>query len=262
MTLRRPTLALALLTGLAACAHAPGPSRYFQPNAAQIGPEPNSYGQAVIPRHGLVVVQGDDFAYGLVRGRSRYRINDAGEGQARITVSETLRRAVKGVRIDNRGFPGDTAAASAERWASGPRPDLAILCFGYGDAALQTPLEDFQNALRDLIAEYHAEGAAVFVVTPPSTTDLLAESVLAPYRSAAEQIGVATGAVVFRANDSMARIRVKPIKGVAQTTAVYQAVAADISPYVKVVDAPPSPQVGQAGSGPSRTVRVSAASAS
>jgi lysophospholipase L1-like esterase len=260
MTRRRPTLALALLIGLAGCAHAPG-HRYFQPSAAQMGPEPNSYGEAVIPRHGLVVVQGDDFAYGLARGRSRYRINDAAEGQSSITLSETLRRAVKGVKVENRGFPGDTAAASAERWAAAPRADLVVLCLGYGDAAAQTPLDDFKDTLRDLIADLHASGAAVFVVTPPTTTDLLAESVLGPYRDAAEGVGAATGAVVFKANDSMSRIHLRPTKGVAQLPAVYQAVAADIGPYVKVVDAP-SPQAGQAGSADSRTVRVSAASAS
>jgi hypothetical protein len=262
MTSRRPTLALALLIGLAGCAH-PAGGRYFQPTAAQIGPEPNSYGEAVIPRHGLVVVQGDDLAYGLAQGRSRYRINDAEEGQARTTISETLRRAVKGVRIDNRGFPGDTAAASAERWAAGPKPDLAILCLGYGDAAAHTPLPEFRDSLRDLIAEYHAEGAAVFLVLPPDSKDLLAQSVLAPYQAAMEAIGISTGAVVFKTNDSMNRIKAARIKGVAQTTAVYRAVAADISPYVRVVDAaPPSPQVGQDGSGPSPTVRVSPASAS
>jgi hypothetical protein len=259
MSRRLPLVPLVLIA-LAACARPPS-GRYFQPTAAQIGPEPNSYGEAVIPRHGLVVVQGDDLAYGLARGRSRYRINDAEEGQARVTISETLRRAVKGVRIDNRGFPGDTVAASAERWAGAPHADLAILCFGYGDAAAHTPVEQFRNELRDLIADYHAAGTAVFLVTPPETTDVLAESVLNPYRGAMEQIGPATDAQVFKTNDAMSRIKVRPVKGIGQNPQVYQAVAADIGPYVKVIDGP-SQQAGQAGSGESRTVRTSADKAS
>jgi hypothetical protein len=165
------------------------------------------------------------------------------------------------VRVDNRGFPGDTVAASAERWANAPHADLAILCFGYGDAAAHTPIEQFRNDLRDLIADYHAAGTAVFLVTPPETTDVLAESVLSPYRGAVEQIGPATDALVFKSNDARNRIKAPAIKGVAQTAQLYEAVAADIGPYVKVIDAP-SPQAGQAGSGESRTVRASADRAS
>ena len=253
-----PPLALALV--LAGCASRP-PARYFQPTADQMGPEPNSYGEVVIPRHGLVVVQGDEMAYGLASGRSRRRINDAPEGQSAITVSETLRRAVKGVRIENRGFPGDTVELSAHRWADAPRADLAILCFGFGDAQAQTSLQAYSDGLRAMIEDLHARGTAVFVVTPPTLSDILADGGVSAYRQADETIGRATGAVVFRTDDSIGRIKAAHVKTLAQPPAVYQAVAADMAAYIKVLDAP-SPQVGQAGSGDRRTVRVSPASAS
>ena len=252
---------LAAALALTGCAASHPPARYFQPTADQMGPEPNSYGEVVIPRHGLVVVQGDDMAYGLASGRSRYRINEASQGQSAITVSETLRRAVKGVRIENRGFPGDTVDLSAHRWADAPRADLAILCFGFGDAKAATSFQAYSDALRTMIEDLHARGTAVFVVTPPSLSDALADGGVSAYRQADETIGRATGAVVFRTDDAMARIKAAHVRTVAQAPAVYQAVAADMSAYIKVLDAP-SPQVGQAGSGDRRTVRVSPAKAS
>lgn len=253
-------LGLVLLAGLAGCAHR-APHRYFQPTAAQIGPEPNSYGEAVIPRHGLVAVQGDDFAYGLAQGRSRYRINGAGEGQARITISETLRRAVKGVTIENRGFPGDTAAASAVRWADAAPADLTILSLGLGDAAAETDLGEFGQEFRAIVRADLAHGA-VFVVIPPPSADPLQDSREGPYRGIAAAIGREEGAVVFDSFTSINRIKLPKSKTDAQPAAAYQAVAADMAPYIRVVDGAASPQAGQEGSGPTRTVRDSPASAS
>src|ERR1700761_9585053 len=103
-----------LLVSLTACAlfRQPSTGRYFQPTADQIGSNFNSYGEAVLPEHGLIVVQGDDLAYGVARHPTRNRINDAGVGQASITISQGLRRVLRSsrVRIENRGFPGDTLA--------------------------------------------------------------------------------------------------------------------------------------------------------
>ena len=259
-----PTLlALAALVP-AACAAPAAPShRYFRATADQIGPYANSYGEAVIPRHGLIVVQGDDLAYGLARTRSHHEINGADRGQASITISETLRKVVKGVQVENRGFPGDTAAAGRARWSGRPAGSLLILLYGQGDMHAHSPQADFGAAMAAMVKDAHAQGAAVFIVLPPPSSDPLTASELAPYRAIAGAVATGNGVEIFDVGAAMARILSPPLKTVAQRAAVYQAVAADMVPYIKVVDAAaPSPQTGQAGSGESRTVRVSAAKAS
>ncbi len=258
-TRRLPFAALALLGLLAATGCAGRPvHRYFQPTADQIGPNLNSYGEAVVPRHGLIVVQGDDFAYGLARGRSRHAINGAEEGQSAITISQALRKAVHGVQVENRGFPGDTVEASAARWAALSPGDLLVLSYGFGDQHAHTPIPAFDDALTRMIAAAHARGAAVFVVLPPPSSDPLIDSDLSAYRAALNGVAHQAGLLIFDASAAMNRIKAPPLKHPAQSAAVYQAVAADMVAYIKVV----SPQTGQAGSGDSRTVRVSPASAS
>ena len=259
--LLRVVAGTAVAATLGGCFAAQPTHRYFQPSADQVGPYANSFGEAVVPRHGLIVVQGDSLAYGSARRRSSHAINGADEGQAAVTISQSLRRVLRGqVMVENRGFPADTAATSATRWASGPKPDLAILCFGYSDMAAHTPPLTFGADLAQLIDQLHARGVAVFVVKPPSSADPLVQSELAPYAGTVQAAAMGHAAEVFDADVAMTRIKAAHAKTAAQQPDVYQAIAADILPYVKVVD--PSPHVEQAGSGDSRTVRASAVSPS
>ena len=163
------------------------------------------------------------------------------------------------MQVENRGYPGDTVKASAGRWADRSPGDLLILCYGFGDQQAHTPIPEFNAALATMIAAAHAKGAAVFVVIPPLSSDPLIQSELANYRGYAALIARQAGIEVFDAYLAMTRIKAPPVKHSAQAAAVYQAVAADMVAYIKVVS---PPQTGQAGSGDSRTVRVSAASAS
>ncbi len=264
-TLRLSFAALALLASLASAGCAGRPAhRYFQPTPNQIGPEPNSYGEAVVPRHGLIVVQGDDLAYGLARGRSRHIINSAETGQSSVTISQTLRRALKDVRVENRGYPGDTVESSSARWRGLSPGNLLILCFGTGDLRASTPTGDFKSQLAALIAAAHAEGAAVFVVQPPGSADPIFNDAVNGYRDRAADAARENGALVFDTAAAMSRLKAPRVKGVAQPAAYYQAVAADMIAYIKVAaeTSGASPQVGQTGSADSRTVRVSPASAS
>jgi hypothetical protein len=229
-----------LLALLAACAHAPSPTggaRYFQATADQIGPETNSYGEAVLPEHGLIVVQGDDLAYGVGRHPTAHRINDAEIGQASLTISQSLRKVLgaRRVRIENRGFPGDSIADSAERWADMEPGNLLILAYGFGDLEAHTQAGVFQAKLRAMIKQARAQGAAVFVVTPPAVSDTLMNANLATYRVSAAVIGEREGAEVFSAAEAMAKAKEAPAKGAPQSARTYEAIAAAMVPYIKLV---------------------------
>ncbi len=254
------TLALLITFAFVGCAGRP-PHRYFQPTADQIGPEPNSYGEVVVPRRGLIVVQGDDFAYGLARGRSRHVINGADQGQAAITISEALRRVLKGVTVENRGFPGDTAASSVQRWAGATSADLAILSFSYGDAAAHTDMDEFRRVVAEIIRTDQARGESLLAILPPPSADALRNGVEGGYRDAFRDVAKAHGVVVFDAYDAQQRLKLPRLRTTAQSAAIYQGAAADMALYIKVVDAA-APQTGHPGSGDSRTVRDSAASPS
>ena len=227
--------ALALLP--AGCARPPV-HRYFQPSASQIGPYPNSYGEAVLPHGGLIVVQGDDLAYGDVRGRGRDVINGATRGQSTITISETLRKVIKGVKVENRGFPGDTLAAGAARWADRRRPDLLILAYGSGDNAAHTPGQAFITQYTAMVQAAQAAGTAVFIVVPPNLSKPVLEADLAPYQAIARAVSTSTGATLFEASVAVTRIKAGVPKDSALTPAIYQAVAADMVPYIKIIPAP------------------------
>jgi hypothetical protein len=237
---RRARLALLLCLSLgpvAGCARlAERPSPYFRPSADQIGPALNSYGEAVVPAHGLVVVQGDDLAYGATRRPTRNRINGADEGQATTTISESLRHVLgRSVQVENRGFPGDTAEASAERWADAPAPSLLILALGYGDLRAHTQVGPFGAAVRDLIRKAHEQGAAVFVVLPPASSDRLTDANLWPYRSTLDAVARSEGAEVFAAAVAMATGKEPPAQHAGQTAHAYTLIAGAMAPYIKVV---------------------------
>ena len=246
MKLSCPRAALAvslavLLVSSTGCIHAAPPvARYFQPTAQQIGPFPNSYGEAVIPAGGLIAVQGDEVAYGVTRGRSRRAINGADEGQGPLTISEALRKVVKGVKIENRGYPGDTVAASAARWANAPRADLLILVYGFGDERAHTTITDFAGQLTAMIKAAQAQGTTVFVIVPPNVSKVLLQSELFPYFYSARDVATKTGAEAFDASAALTRIKAPPPKSAAQTSAGYQAIAADMIPYIKVIGPPRS----------------------
>jgi hypothetical protein len=237
MKLRRAALLIPLLLTAGCAVRADVPSRYFQPTAAQIGPEPNSYGEAVLPDHGLIAVQGDDLAYGVARHPTRHRINGADQGQAATTISQGLRQVLgaRRVTVENRGFPGDTVAASTERWANARRPDLLILAFGFGDLQAHTQVGPFAEGLRKLIREAHAQGTAVFLVTPPAVSDKLTNANLAPYTATAAAVATQLDVEVFPATTAMGTAKEPPSKGIPQTARTYAAIAGSMVPYIKLV---------------------------
>jgi hypothetical protein len=230
-------LALAVTAPLAGCLHASPATPHA--TAAEIGPTPDNYGEAVIPLGGTIVLQGDDTIYGgLPRGR-RAPINGADERRGAFTLAEGLRRVVRHVTIVDHGFPGDTVEKSAERWEGQPVGNLLILSFGYGDFRAKTTVRAFKAALTKMVQRAQAEGAAVFIVTtPPATSPQL--SGLNAYSTAAQQVGLAQGVDVFDTNAELANAKLTPSKDERGSPPIYQAIAGAMVPYIQVVPDPGS----------------------
>ena len=129
-----------------------------------------------------------------------------------------------------------------------------------------TPLDVFAAGLKKLVVDAKANGAAVFIVTPPRLAGDLARNDINQYRYSASVVAAQTGSESF---DAFARpcdpsLRSRELKTTAQPAAILPGRRSGHDrPISKVVSPTPvAPQTGQAGSGDSRTVRVSAASAS
>jgi hypothetical protein len=215
---------------------------------AEVGPVLDNYGEAVVPAHGLIVARGDDLIYGVGLHSRRAGINGSSVTRARATITETLRQALKGVTIVNEGYPGDTVISSARRWADAPAANLLILSYGYGDAEAKTPLADYESALRDMVRRAHARGAAVFLIptppmaptpttagTTPKTTPALVNAAIEPYRAVMRRIGQEENAEVFEPQAEITRIKATPTRTIAQTPDIYQAIAAGLVPYIRIV---------------------------
>lgn len=227
-------LALAAAAPMAGCFH---PAPILRATSAQIGPVPDNYGDAVIPRDGTIVLQGDDAIYGGFRHGHRPPINGADEKRGGLTLADSLHRFVSQETIIDHGFPGDTVEKSAERWAGQPVGNLLILSFGYGDYRAKTDVGDFTTALTKLVREAQAQGAAVFIVTtPPATSKKL--SGLADYRNAAISVGAKEGIDVFDSADVLSKANVDLPKDDHGHDAVYQAIAGAMVPYIQVAPAP------------------------
>jgi hypothetical protein len=227
-------LALAAATPLAGCF---GPAPVLHATAAEIGPRLDNYSEAVIPKDGTIVLQGDDAIYGRFLHGHLPPINGADEKRGGMTLGDSLHRLVRHVTIVDHGFPGDTVAKSAERWAGQPVGNLLILSFGYGDYRVHTDVDAFKAALTKLIRHAQAQGAAVFVVTtpPPANRKLWDREV---YRYAARDVATKEGVDAFDSNVALGQANVQPSRDDHGSSAIYQAIAAAMIPYIQVVPAP------------------------
>jgi len=227
-------LALAAALPLAGCLR---PAPVLHATAAEIGPVPDNYSEAVIPQGGTIVLQGDDTIYGGFRNGHRPPINGADEKRGGLTLADSLHRFVRHVTVVDHGFPSDTVAQSAERWAGQPVGNLLILSFGYGDYRAQTPILAFQIALTKLVQKAQAQGAAVFIVTtPPATSKKLSGLYL--YQLATMNVAAKQGVTMFDSAQALAKASVPWPKDDHGSSPLYQAIAGAMVPYIQVVPEP------------------------
>jgi hypothetical protein len=230
------TLALVAAVPMAGCLRSPPALRA---TASQIGPVPDNYGEAVIPEGGTIVLQGDDLIYGDFPRGHRPPINGADKRRGALTLADSLHRFVPHVTIVDHGFPGDTVEKSAERWAGQPVGDLLILSFGYGDFRVLTSAPAYSAALTKLVEQAQAKGAAVFIVTtPPTTSKKLLD--LEAYRTLSRTVAAKEGVDVFDSGIAMLRAGLPPPADDHGRSAIYQAIAGAMVPYIQVVPKPRS----------------------
>ena len=200
----------------------------------------DNYGAAVVPAHGAIVVQGDDFIYGVSRHGRRPPINGASLKRGPLSISESLRQVLRGPQIVNRGYPGDSIVQGEGRWGWRPGTNLLILSYGFGDQREKTTPELYRQSLTAMIQRAHAAGAAVFLVTTPPLQDGDLNGGLDPYRNIMRDVGAAQGAQVFDTAQEMAKATAPVSQHDSQTPRVYQAVAAAMVPYIELVPMTPT----------------------
>lgn len=218
---------------LAACAPL-RTSSFPPPSADEIGPKLDNYGEAVLPPNGLVVLEGDDLAYGADPKAGRAAQGGAPPRQSSASIGRTLQKVLgRRVKVETRASPGETISKGEARSADAPQGNLVILSYGYGDALAHTPAEVFGAALRQMIQAAHAQGAAVFLLVYPQLKDPTLNGEIEPYRAQMRQIGPETGAEVFEAAQDMTRVGAPP-DGVALQPKAYQAIAGGMIPYIRI----------------------------
>ncbi len=225
-----------LAAGLGGCSLNQG--SFSPPTAAEVGPVLDNYGEAVIPDHGVIVVQGDDLVYGVSPRSRRPGLNGSTVPRTESTITETLRRVLRRAVVVNRGYPGDSARDGALRWAGEPVGNLLILSYGFGDALSKTPVNAYADALTNMVQRAHAQGAAVFLIPSPPVADPKLNAAVEPYRVALRAVGAQQDAEVFEPQAQLTLFKTPLAKGVAQTPEVYRAIAGGLVPYIRIVRPP------------------------
>jgi lysophospholipase L1-like esterase len=115
------------------------------------------------------------------------------------------------------GVGGHTAAMGEAKWGRGnlPKAGLVLLAFGTNDAAPRgllrnktpVPIANYKAAMTRQISAWRARGAQIAVVAPPPAGSIAINHRLAPYRTAAREIGQAEKVPVLDPADAFASCR-------------------------------------------------------
>jgi hypothetical protein len=253
--MKRSSVVLAMIaaTAMLGCTVPQALGQPADPAASTPGPELDSYGRATVPQDGLVVVMGDDLAYGSDPRGNVPGANGSTVRRSSSAISEQLQRLFGSLQVENRGYPGDTLAEGIKRWQDAPAGDLLILTYGLGDATAKTPPDEFTNTLRNFIRSSRDHGAAVFVIVWPALKDPALNAALEPYRIAERTIAPDEGAAVIEAYKVAEKIKAPPSNRSYQQPELYSALAGTIATYVRVSDVarrPPAAEVARAPEGP------------
>lgn len=112
--------------------------------------------------------------------------------KARLELATTA-----AVNVTNRGFSGDTAKRSYERWGENPNADIAMIMLGTNDGNSGVSIAEYALYMERLIQRYIRWGCAVVILTPPSANFNVQGLAHARYGQFARALGEAYNCPVF-----------------------------------------------------------------
>jgi hypothetical protein len=211
----------------------------FQPhrgNAADVGPVLNNYSQFTVPKNGLIVVEGDGLAYGSSARGKEPGINGSSAPRSPTPFPETLSHLL-GVRVENRGYPGDTIAKGEEHWRGQPVGNLLIISYGYEDAKAGTSKADYEAVLNLMISQASSQGAGVILLLAPIYADKTLSEHAEASRNAMREAKAHFRTQSFDVWQTQWIFSHRYTDGSYQSDSLYKALAYTIAPYIAV--APP-----------------------
>jgi lysophospholipase L1-like esterase len=195
----------------------------------------------------VIAAEGDSLTYGQDASQpGRGGINGAATPRSRSPYPETLQAELGGVRVVNRGYPGDRSLDGFRRWSQAPAGDVTLIMYGTNDALSPgswLAITQYRRVLATLIQKRQQAGSTVIVLLPPPTESLAANAELEPYRQAAAQIAQDLGARALDAGQAL--------RGVAQPYAdpvhlrpqAYRAIALLVAAHLRVAPTAPASSV-------------------
>jgi lysophospholipase L1-like esterase len=158
-----------------------------------------------------IVCEGDSLTYGFARswGPSQPGINGYEARRSLSPYPETLeKRLGAGVKVVNRGVPGQRTLEGLYRWADASSGDLAIIMYGTNDAAVRGNAQPmgvgvYGSLLEALVRRRLYGGAKVILLVPPPASARNTQPMLDPYRQAVVEVGARTGVLVIDTAEAM-----------------------------------------------------------
>lgn len=157
-----------------------------------------------LARGAVIVCEGDSLTSGSDRIESLPALFGPRRPDAPYTVALAEALGPDAIVV-NRGVGGHQAQDGLLLWRDAPSGDLAIIMYGGNDASHRTggrraiPLEDFRRAMRALVERRQRGGAHVLVMASPQVGARAGERAIAPFRVAAREVALETGALFIDA---------------------------------------------------------------
>ena len=202
----------------------------------------------VLPAAAVISAEGDSLTYGQDTASAERSpgINGAPQTRSVTPYPETLAQLL-GVRVINRGFPGDQTVQGLKRWDDVVRPDLAILMYGTNDwgnfgGYKEGPvkLEMYKTNLATLIKRRLEQGARVIVLSPPPIdakrvgANGKALAPISDYVAASREVAAKLGVLWVDLQDVPGTVETPYTDGLHFTPALNRALAAQVAKLIDV----------------------------
>jgi lysophospholipase L1-like esterase len=194
----------------------------------------------------LLAFEGDSLTYGLARpwGANRPPINGSAARRSVTPFPEEVGKMLgSGVRIANRGVPGDRTLEGLFRWSRVDRAEAVIIMYGTNDAAFRDGSKElspdvYGSLLEALVRRRLYEGSSVILMMPPPMSEPASTAKIDGYREMVAKVGSRTGVLVLDAASPLQKLRVPlQLDGLHLTTDANLALAQYVRAHLIVSEA-------------------------